>query len=119
MLLEIWHENDYSEDILRDIAEKVALVMEEGQQDETFFIEEQVVKESLKLLKLNQKQGAIKEDEIFKESLVILSSFGPNQGEEHESNLAAWHRLRWKVFSDMIKSSSNFYYDFDTNKNIS
>lgn len=54
ILFEAWGNQNFSEQFLKELVDKVTLIMEEGQYDDSIFIEEQVVKESLKLLNLNQ-----------------------------------------------------------------
>lgn len=59
MLMSIWEQNEFSEQFLKELTEKVALVMEEGQYDESIFIEEHVVKETIKLLRLNDNSSGL------------------------------------------------------------
>ena len=59
MLMSIWEQNQFSEQFLKELTEKVALVMEEGQYDESIFIEEHVVKETIKLLRLNDNSSGL------------------------------------------------------------
>ncbi len=59
ILISVWEQKEFSEQFLRELTEKVALIMEEGKYDESIFIEEHVVKETLKLLKLNDTQTGL------------------------------------------------------------